>query len=155
MDMHEKHIRTEQHEALLSDFFRNITVIENLTQRWLQNQLPGKMLYSHYAVINYLIENPNTNNPAALADAFHVRRPSMTNTLGKLEKMGFVALRPHPTDGRAKLVLITDAGRNAHNAASTALASAYKEAVNAMGIELLKEIGPQLKVVHDFVSQTR
>ncbi|GAB2766286.1 hypothetical protein GCM10027090_40390 [Sinomonas soli] len=45
-----------------------------------------------------------------LAAHEHVRPPSMTRTINKLELMGCVSRTPHTRDGRAVVVSITDKG---------------------------------------------
>lgn len=47
-----------------------------------------------------------------LADALRVTPRNITGLLDALEKAGFVRRNPHPTDGRAVLVELTDAGRS-------------------------------------------
>jgi DNA-binding MarR family transcriptional regulator len=46
-----------------------------------------------------------------LASHERVQPPSMTRTVNCLEEGGFVARRPHDTDGRQVLVALTDLGR--------------------------------------------
>ena len=48
-----------------------------------------------------------------LARAERVQPPSMTRTVNCLESDGYVARRPHDTDGRQVVVSLTDAGRAA------------------------------------------
>jgi DNA-binding MarR family transcriptional regulator len=50
-----------------------------------------------------------------------VHPTSVTNLIDGLERAGFVARTPHPTDRRATLASITDDGRNAAAAATDAL----------------------------------
>ncbi|MDT9594288.1 MarR family transcriptional regulator [Nocardioides zeae] len=47
-----------------------------------------------------------------LAAYERVQPPSMTRAVRKLEEKGYVARRPHETDGRQVLVSLTDAGRD-------------------------------------------
>jgi DNA-binding MarR family transcriptional regulator len=49
--------------------------------------------------------------PSELAELERVKRPSMTRTLGCLEREGLVERTADPTDGRSFLVAINDAGR--------------------------------------------
>jgi DNA-binding MarR family transcriptional regulator len=49
--------------------------------------------------------------PSELAELERVKRPSMTRTLGSLEREGLVERTPDPADGRSFLVAINDAGR--------------------------------------------
>ncbi len=48
----------------------------------------------------------------ALAAAERVQPPSMTRTVNCLEEGGYVARRPHDTDGRQVVVALTDRGRD-------------------------------------------
>jgi DNA-binding MarR family transcriptional regulator len=48
---------------------------------------------------------------AQLAEAHGVDRPYATIIVDKLERLGFVARQPHPSDRRSKVVSLTPAGR--------------------------------------------
>jgi DNA-binding MarR family transcriptional regulator len=50
--------------------------------------------------------------PSEIAAIERVKRPSMTRTLGCLEREGLVERTPDPTDGRSFLVAINEAGRD-------------------------------------------
>ena len=62
-------------------------------------------------VLFLLREQPMTL--AQLADAHGVDRPYATIIVDKLEHLGFVERRPHPSDRRSKVVSLTSAGREA------------------------------------------
>ena len=49
--------------------------------------------------------------PSELAELERVKRPSMTRTLGCLERDGLIERTPDPADGRSSLVAINEAGR--------------------------------------------
>src|ERR1700712_642107 len=49
--------------------------------------------------------------PSELADLERVKRPSMTRTLGCLEREGLIERTPDPADGRSFLVAVNAAGR--------------------------------------------
>lgn len=49
--------------------------------------------------------------PSELADLERVKRPTMTRTLGCLERRGLIERTPDPADGRSSLVAVNDAGR--------------------------------------------
>jgi DNA-binding MarR family transcriptional regulator len=49
--------------------------------------------------------------PSELAEIERVKRPSMTRTLGCLERQGLIERTPDPADGRSSLVSISEAGR--------------------------------------------
>jgi DNA-binding MarR family transcriptional regulator len=49
--------------------------------------------------------------PSELAEIERVKRPTMTRTLGCLEREGLIERTPDPADGRSSLVAVNDAGR--------------------------------------------
>ena len=58
---------------------------------------------------------------AHLAEAHGVDRPYATIIVDKLEQLGYVERRPHPTDRRSKMVSLTPAGHDAAALASSTL----------------------------------
>ncbi len=64
-----------------------------------------------FSVLVKLVDGPR--GPAELAELEQVSKPSMSKTIGGLAGAGLVRCDHHPTDGRAKLVSLTDAGRDA------------------------------------------
>lgn len=62
--------------------------------------------------------------PMASATArLQVHPTSVTNTVQRLERDGLIAREPHPRDGRASMILLTDAGRALAAEAAAALNS--------------------------------
>lgn len=57
------------------------------------------------------IERHGPLTPSELAEIERVKRPSMTRTLGCLERQGLVERAPDPADGRSSLVAVNAAGR--------------------------------------------
>jgi DNA-binding MarR family transcriptional regulator len=49
--------------------------------------------------------------PSELAELERVKRPTVTRTLGCLEREGLIERTPDPTDGRSSLVAVNGAGR--------------------------------------------
>jgi DNA-binding MarR family transcriptional regulator len=68
----------------------------------------------HASVLFKLVDGPRT--PGELAELERIAPPSMTKTVNCLEEKGLVSREDHPTDGRSKLVVLTDAGRAATKA---------------------------------------
>ncbi|NIZ92805.1 MarR family transcriptional regulator [Kineosporiaceae bacterium B12] len=62
-----------------------------------------------FSVLAHLVVNgPRT--PGELAEAEHVRPPSMTRTIAVLADAGLVDRTDHPVDGRQVLISASDAG---------------------------------------------
>jgi DNA-binding MarR family transcriptional regulator len=57
------------------------------------------------------VERHGPLTPSELAEIERVKRPTMTRTLGCLEREGLVDRTPDPADGRSSLVTINAAGR--------------------------------------------
>ena len=69
----------------------------------------GDLAPHQVSVLAKLKAGPRT--PGELADAERIAPPSMTKTVNCLVERGLVTRIDHPTDGRSKLVVLTDDGR--------------------------------------------
>jgi DNA-binding MarR family transcriptional regulator len=79
-----------------------------LSRRMRYQQANDDISTSEAAVLARLGQGPIT--PGQLAKAEHVRPPSMTRTIERLEERGYVRREPDPQDGRQILVFRTAAG---------------------------------------------
>ena len=125
----------EATDALAVALFSEIFTADQLARNLISRFLPRGMELSHFSVLNHLVHLNDERTPAQLADAFHVTRGAMTNTLSKLEWAGHVHIRPDWDDARQKFVSISPAGRAARDAALAA--------VGPLLSGIVAEIGPQ------------
>ena len=137
------------------EFFRDVHIIQHLSQARMEKALPGGMLQSHFGVLSHLVRSNESKSPATLADIFQVSRPSMTNTLNKLEKMRFVKVLPDASDGRAKRVVITSAGIAAQQQAIQAIAPLFADIVKAVGVEAFQKLLPEMNRIRQFLDEHR
>jgi DNA-binding MarR family transcriptional regulator len=73
---------------------------------------PLRLSFARYELLMLLSFTRSGSLPMAKAGArLQVHPASVTNAASRLEAAGLVVRRPHPDDGRAVLVEITDAGR--------------------------------------------
>ena len=138
--------------ALLNE----IAIIEHLARNRLERVLPDGLRASHFVVLNHLARMGDGRSPARIARAVQVERPAMTNTIQKLEARGLVRVGPHPSDGRGKLVFLTDAGRAARAqavAAATAailpIATGIAEAEALAALPMLRRLRAALDAARD------
>ncbi|WP_336084992.1 MarR family winged helix-turn-helix transcriptional regulator [Nocardia sp. SSK8] len=83
---------------------------------------PSGLTFSRYELLQLLSFSKTGALPMAKASArLQVHPTSVTNTVDRLEAAGLVNRVPHPTDRRATLIEITDAGRQSVAAATEAL----------------------------------
>jgi DNA-binding MarR family transcriptional regulator len=54
----------------------------------------------------------------ALAERLDIERTAMGKMVGFLERDGLVRIRPSPTDGRSRVIELTEAGRRLHDEAA-------------------------------------
>jgi len=79
-----------------------------LSRRMRYQQASDDISSAEAAVLGRLGRGPQT--PGQLAKAEHVRPPSMTRTIERLEERGYVRREADPQDGRQVLVFRTPAG---------------------------------------------
>ena len=129
--------------ALLSELF----MADQLARSRLTKAMPKGMEISHFSVLNYLARSGSERSPADLARAFHLTRGAMTNTLGKLERAGYVHIFPDWNDARRKLVSISPAGRHARDVALHAIEPIIAEVVDAIGHDKVRTALPVLREI--------
>lgn len=132
-------------DALAVALFSEVFTADQLARNLISRFLPRGMELSHFSVLNHLAHLNDERTPAQLADAFHVTRGAMTNTLSKLEWAGHVHIRPDWDDARRKFVSISPAGRSARDAALAAVAPVIGDVVRAIGTEKVKAMLPVLR----------
>lgn len=138
--------------ALLNE----VAIIEHLARNRLERVLPDGLRASHFVVLNHLVRMGDGRSLARIARAVQVERPAMTNTIQKLEARGLVHVGPHPTDGRGKLVFLTEAGRAARREAVAAATGAitpitqgFDQAEILAALPLLRRLRAALDAARD------
>ncbi|MBY6090560.1 MULTISPECIES: MarR family winged helix-turn-helix transcriptional regulator [Rhodobacterales] len=125
--------------------FSEILTSDQLVRNRLSRVLPKGMEISHFSVLNHLARAGGERSPAQLARAFHVTRGAMTNTLSKLEWAGYIHVRPDWDDARRKMVAISPAGRQARDAALSAITPMVREVVGEIGEDRVRAALPILR----------
>ena len=92
-----------------------IATIEQLARNQLDNALPKNLNISSFSVLNHFSGSKAEKTPLQLARSFHVTKGAMTNTLNKLEQLGYIHIRPDWNDARKKLISISQSGIDARN----------------------------------------
>lgn len=101
-----------------------IGIIEQLGRTMFERVMPLNLTLSQFIVLNHFVRLGGTRSPHQLARAFQVTKATMTSTLQRLQAKGLILVEPDPRDGRAKLVSLTPAGRDARNASIAAIGPA-------------------------------
>ena len=135
----------DQTSGLNISLISELLTVDQLIRNRLAKVLPKGMELSHFSVLNHLAHLNAERTPAQLAKSFHVTRGAMTNSLNKLEVAGHIHIRPDWDDARRKMVAISPAGRNARDAAITALMPVISDIFDQVGEDRLKSVLPILR----------
>ncbi|GGK46165.1 MarR family winged helix-turn-helix transcriptional regulator [Salinarimonas ramus] len=111
----------ESDTATLFRFLNEVAIVAQLSGNAFEKVMPGTMTLPQFIVLNHLVRLGDGRTPLRIANALQVSKGAMTNTLGHLERAGWIAVRPDDVDRRSKRVDLTGAGREAHAAAIDAL----------------------------------
>jgi len=136
-------------------FFNEIGIINQLAGAIFAARLPDGLHVSHFALLNHLVRLGDEKTPLALASAFQVPKTTMTHTLAVLEKRAAIRLTPHPSDGRSKIVFLTDAGRKLHNDAIASMADPIRQITTDLGDGTISDLIPQLERIRAYLDQNR
>ena len=105
----------EDAELTLITLLSEVGAIEQIARSKLDSALPGNLNVSNFALLNHFSRRKDEKTPLQLAKIFNVTKGAMTNTLNKLEKLGYIHIRPDWEDARKKLVSISQSGIDARN----------------------------------------
>lgn len=136
---------TDKNDPLATALFSELIMADQLARNRLSKVLPKGMELSHFSVLNHLANVNEPRSPARLAEAFHLTRGAMTNTLHKLEWAGHVHVNPDWDDARRKQVVISPAGRRAREAALQSITPLIADIVEAIGPDKVKTTLPVLR----------
>jgi len=117
--------------------------------------LPHRLTVAQFSLLNHLVRLGDDELPARLAAAFQVTKGAMSNTIQKLELKGFVTVRPDPDDGRAKRVMLTEAGKRARTEAIRASAPVLEQITHALTAEEVQAIRPPLRKLRIWLDENR
>ena len=135
--------------------FTEIGIIEQLARNRLERGLPDGLKVSQFVVLNHLVRLGGEWSPARLASAFQVTKGAMTNTLQRLEIRGLVRIVANPSDGRAKLVTITDAGRDMRADSVASVGPFLSDLSRALSDKDLAKALPVLEKIRKFLDAQR
>ena len=144
----------EPADALAASLISEVFISEQLARDLIGKSLPMGMQSSHFSVLNLLAHLNVERSPAELAEAFHVTRGAMTNTLSRLEWAGHVHIRPDWDDARRKFVAISPAGRAARDAALASFMPRIADVVRDVGADRVRAALPVLRMLRKQLEET-
>lgn len=133
-----------------------IGIIDQLATAAFTQALPRPMTPAQFGVLNHFVRlGHEWRMPAQLASAFQVSRPTMSNTLARLERGGLVAIEPDPEDGRGKRVSITPAGRAMREDCIGRLSQPLSELESKVPADVFERLAPLLAELREVMDAMR
>jgi DNA-binding MarR family transcriptional regulator len=90
-----------------------------------------------------------------LATAARMTLPAMSELVDDLVALGYVERRPDPSDGRAKLICLTDRGWDAIKTGQRVIAALETEWARAIGEQRFEAFVETFQMLHDHVARDR
>jgi len=84
-----------------------------------------------------------------LAELSMLTKPTVVHMVDELERLGYVERRPDPTDGRAKLVVLTERGREAEAAGREAIAQIRDAWAELIGERSMARLEADLRTLRE------
>ncbi len=132
-----------------------IATIEQLARNQLDNALPKNLNISSFSVLNHFSGSKAEKTPLQLARSFHVTKGAMTNTLNKLEKLGYIHIRPDWSDARKKLISISQSGIDARNHAIKSIKPILDEIIMKTDHVTKKSLLGDLRSFRESIEKTK
>jgi DNA-binding MarR family transcriptional regulator len=142
-------------DSIAFQFMTEIGIIHQLGSTVMERSLTDGLTLPQFAVLNHLVRLGDQQNPVELARAMQVTKATMSSTLGRLERKGFVASNPNPHDGRSRRIVITPRGRKARDRAITAVASHIADIEKEIGIAAIENGLPLLRKIRTLLDRQR
>ncbi len=148
-------MNSDEKRKLTFQFFNEIGIIQQLSTTAFNRKMPDGLHVSHFAILNHLMRLGDGKTPQSISDAFQVTKGTMTHTLGALSKRNLIAIQPHPSDGRSKLVFLTDAGRSFHKDAIESLNPLIDLLSRNVDLDTITRMLPDLQAIRETLDNNR
>lgn len=145
----------KQSDGAIFGFFNEIGIVAQLSGALFGRLVPQNIHLSHFIVLNHLTRMGDGRTPVDIANALQVTKATMTHTLTVLGKHGFIAIEPHPTDGRSKVVRLTPAGSTFRDDAIASMEPAFQYLANNIAMDELMAALPVLQKVRKLLDAER
>jgi DNA-binding MarR family transcriptional regulator len=90
-----------------------------------------------------------------LAERTHITKQALLYTINQLEAAGYVERVPDPTDGRAKIIRLTQRGWEGRRVADEIMTSLEHECVQRLGEERMQQFKALIKDVSGVLEENR
>jgi DNA-binding MarR family transcriptional regulator len=142
-------------DSIAFQFMTEIGIIHQLGSTVMERSLTDGLTLPQFAVLNHLVRLGDRQSPVELARAMQVTKATMSSTLGRLERKGFVSSNPDPDDGRSRRIAITAKGRKVRDRAIAAVANHIADIEKEIGIDAIEDGLPLLRKIRTLLDRQR
>jgi DNA-binding MarR family transcriptional regulator len=142
-------------EPIAFRVMNEIGIIDQLGSTLFERSMPFDLTLPQFTVLNHFVRLGDGRTPVELASAFQVTKATITSTLQRLERKGFVKSTPDANDGRSKRITITASGRKARDRSIKAIEHHLAALETAVGKRHLEAVVPVLTALRTFLDRQR
>lgn len=142
-------------DSAFSQLFLEIGIIDQLVTARFERVLPHGLTSAQFRILSHFSRRGGKQTPAELASAFQVTRATMSSTLQKLIRKGFVKVEPDQQDGRSKRISISPSGLSARNDALEAAAIRFADISDAMATDDAAILTEKLRPLRIWLDENR
>lgn len=136
--------------------FVEIGIIDQLAKNEFQKALPPGLSLAGFNVLDRFARLAiDAESPGRLAEVFQVTAGTMTNTIQRLEKAGYVTITPDPAYWRSKVVTPTPEGLKARDVALANIVPVLKACAETVGEAQLSALVSRLSVLRAYLDGHR
>jgi DNA-binding MarR family transcriptional regulator len=130
------------------DQFQSAGYMVNLCARLFSQRITEALapygVTTAYLPVLYTLDARGTMSQGELAELISIEQPTMTRTLGRMERDGFITREPDPDNGRRILARLTEYGK--------ALAPRIETIAMTINDEVMADLGIETSQVIDVLS---
>ena len=136
-------------------YFTEVGIINQLSTALFAKILPDGIHPSHFSILNHLTLRGDNKTPVRIAEAMQVTKNTMTHSLKVLSERGYVRVAPHPDDGRAKSVFLTEEGRAFRERAIAQVLAEFHTLLGPEQMALMERCLDDLRAMRVFLDDNR
>ncbi len=136
-------------------FFTEIGIINQLSTALFAKTLPDGVHPSHFSILNHLARRGDGKPPLRIASAMQVTKNTMTHSLKVLQNQGYIDVQPDPSDGRGKLVFLTETGRSFREEAIAQVSAMIRDVIGEDQIAIMRRIHDDLEQMRQHLDDNR
>jgi DNA-binding MarR family transcriptional regulator len=127
--------------------------------RWVLEQVYASVVAAGYDDLSrsqvwmFRYPTPDGLQPSELADLLQITKQSVNDLLHDMEARGYLMRKPHPTDGRARVIRLTAKGRRLEQTVYEAARSAQEAIADMLGPRRFAQLHQSLEAVVSHIAQ--